>query len=92
MQNELHNRPCLPKLITVHVVTDGDKQCLRFDGSALNVCVAAKQRTTVLLTSVFHELVQLLQKVLPLLWERLHFLLWTGNKKKKEKKHIYIYI
>lgn len=31
------------------------------------------------LTSVFHELVQLLQKVLPLLWEGLHFLLRTGN-------------
>lgn len=32
------------------------------------------------LTSVFHELVELLQKVLPLLGERLHLLLQTGNK------------
>lgn len=85
MQNELHNRPCLPQLITAHVASDGDKRWARFNGSALDV------RTSLPLTSVFHELVQLLQKVLPLLRERLHFLLWTGNKK-GGKKHIYIFI
>lgn len=67
------------------MATDVDKCCAHFDGSVLDV------RTSLPLTSVFHELVQLLQKVLPLLRERLHFLLWTGNKKGEKNTYIFIY-